>query len=71
MTHYPAVNAPTIKTSEVQLQPKLQTVRDFIDHYGDNPQYELIDGELTDVEPTGIHEQVAGFVGRKLNVAID
>ncbi|MBD2426912.1 Uma2 family endonuclease [Phormidium sp. FACHB-1136] len=55
----------------VQLQPKLLTVRDFIDHYGDNPQYELIGGELTNVEPTGIHEQVAGFVGRKLNVAID
>lgn len=55
----------------VQLQPKLLTVRDFIDHYGDNPQYELIDGELTDLEPTGIHEQVAGLVGRKLNVAID
>ncbi|HIK46845.1 MAG TPA: Uma2 family endonuclease [Leptolyngbyaceae cyanobacterium M65_K2018_010] len=55
----------------VQLQPQILTVRDFIDRYGDNPQYELIDGELFDLEPTGIHEQVAGFVGRKLNVAID
>lgn len=55
----------------VQLQPQLLTTRDFIDRYGDNPQYELIDGELIDLEPTGIHEQVAGFVGRKLNVAID
>lgn len=55
----------------VQLQPKLLTTRDFIDRYGDNPQYELIDGELIDLEPTGIHEEVAGFVGRKLNVAID
>ena len=43
----------------VQLQPKLLTVRDFIDHYGDNPQYELIDGELTDLEPTGIHHGLA------------
>jgi len=55
----------------VQLQPKLLTAREFIDQYGDNPQYELIDGELIDLEPTGIHEQVAGFVGRKLNVAIE
>ncbi|MEM8604377.1 MAG: Uma2 family endonuclease, partial [Cyanobacteria bacterium P01_H01_bin.121] len=55
----------------VQLQPKLFTVRDFIEHYGDNPQYELIDGELINLEPTGIHEEVAGFVGRRLNVAID
>ncbi|MEO0988054.1 MAG: Uma2 family endonuclease [Cyanobacteria bacterium J06639_14] len=55
----------------VQFQPKLFTVRDFIEHYGDNPQYELIDGELINLEPTGIHEEVAGFVGRKLNVAID
>ncbi|WP_088890525.1 Uma2 family endonuclease [Leptolyngbya ohadii] len=55
----------------VQLQPRLLNVRKFIDYYGDNPQYELIDGELIDLEPTGIHEQVAAFIGRKLNVAID
>lgn len=55
----------------VQLQPKLLSIREFIDRYGDNPQYELIDGELIDSEATGIHEQVAGFIGRKLNVAID
>lgn len=55
----------------VQLQPQLLTTRDFIDCYGDDPQYELIDGERTDLEPTGIHEQVAGYIGRKLNVAID
>jgi hypothetical protein len=41
----------------VHLQPKLLTVRDFIDHYGDTPQYELIDGELTALEPTGIHHE--------------
>jgi Uma2 family endonuclease len=55
----------------VQLQPKLLSIREFIDRYGDNPQYELIDGELIDLEATGIREQVAGFIGRKLNVAID
>ena len=55
----------------VQLQPALLNVRDFIDRYGDDSRYELIDGELIDLEPTGFHEQVAGFIGRKLNVAID
>lgn len=49
--------SPLLKSqanSMVHLQPKLLTARDFIDHYGDNPQYELIDEELTDVEPTGV-----------------
>lgn len=49
----------------VQQQPKLLTVDDFTEHYGTNPQYELIDGALIDLEPTGIHGQVAGFVGHK------
>lgn len=55
----------------VQSRPKLLTVDEFITHYGDNERYELIDGELIDMEPTGPHEQVAAFVGRKLNVEID
>jgi Uma2 family endonuclease len=33
---------------------------DFIAQYGDNPRYELIDGELRDMNPTGLHEAVAG-----------
>lgn len=36
------------------------TFQEFIDCYGDNPRYELIDGELRDMEPTGPHEVVAG-----------
>lgn len=47
------------------------SVDDFITRYGDNERYELIDGELVDMEPTGLHEQVVAFVGRKLNVEID
>ncbi|MCJ8282709.1 MAG: Uma2 family endonuclease, partial [Rivularia sp. ALOHA_DT_140] len=38
---------------------------------GDNERYELIDGELFEMEPTGPHEQVGAFIGRKLNVQID
>ncbi|MEA5472321.1 Uma2 family endonuclease [Spirulina sp. 06S082] len=44
---------------------------EFINCYGDDKNYELIDGELIDMEPTGLHEQVGAFVSRKLNVQID
>ncbi|WP_373546410.1 Uma2 family endonuclease [Chamaesiphon sp.] len=39
---------------------KVLTFDDFIAQYGDNPRYELIDGELRDMEPTGPHEAVTG-----------
>lgn len=55
----------------VQSVPKLLNVDEFITEYGNDERYELIDGELIDMEPTGPHEQVAAFVGRKLNVEID
>ena len=47
------------------------TIDEFIANYGDRNDYELIDGELTEMEPTGPHEQVSAFLGRKLNVEID
>ncbi|MBD2091402.1 Uma2 family endonuclease [Microcoleus sp. FACHB-1515] len=47
------------------------TADEFILRYGDIDRYELIDGELIEMEPTGVHEQVAAFIGRKLNVEID
>ncbi|MBX9257021.1 Uma2 family endonuclease [Desmonostoc muscorum CCALA 125] len=43
----------------------------FVAGYLDDIRYELIDGELIDLEPTGLHEQVTGLINRKLNVAID
>lgn len=55
----------------VQSVPKLLTVDEFITYYGDNERYELIDGELIEMEPTGPHEQVSALIGRKLNVEID
>jgi len=36
--------------------PKLLSFEEFIAQYGDNTRYELIDGELRDMEPTGLHE---------------
>ncbi|WP_407900822.1 Uma2 family endonuclease [Scytonema sp. NUACC26] len=54
-----------------QAVPKLLTFDDFITKYGDNERYELIDGELIDMEPTGPHEEVSAFILRKVNVEID
>ncbi|MGF1518527.1 MAG: Uma2 family endonuclease [Nodosilinea sp.] len=58
----------------VQTNPQVLNVDDFLARYGEDDQfdrYELIDGEVIDVEPTGLHEQVIGFITRKLNVEID
>jgi Uma2 family endonuclease len=55
----------------VQSAPKIITVDEFISHYGECDRYELIDGELIEMEPTGPHEQVSALIGRKLNVEID
>jgi Uma2 family endonuclease len=46
------------------------TAREFIDQYGEDTRYELIDGELRDLEPTGPHESVAGNLAGRLYAAI-
>jgi Uma2 family endonuclease len=46
------------------------TAREFIDQYGDDSRYELIDGELRALEPTGPHESVAGNIAGRLYGAI-
>ncbi|MCW5313713.1 Uma2 family endonuclease [Nostoc sp. KVJ3] len=50
--------------------PKLITFEEFITQYGDNTRYELIDGQLRDIEPTGPHEAVAGSIAGKIYVEI-
>lgn len=55
----------------IQLASKPINIEQFITKYGDNERFELIDGELVEMEPTGAHEQVAAFISRKLNVEID
>jgi Uma2 family endonuclease len=49
---------------------KLFNFEDFIAQYGDNTRYELIDGELRDMEPTGPHEAVAGSIAGRIYVEI-
>ncbi|MEG4507637.1 Uma2 family endonuclease [Microcoleus sp. F6_B4] len=50
--------------------PKLLSFEEFIAQYGDNTRYELIDGELRDMEPTGPHEAVAGSIAGRIYVEI-
>ncbi|HTL88666.1 MAG TPA: Uma2 family endonuclease [Leptolyngbya sp.] len=50
---------------------KLLAFEEFLQQYGDNPRYELADGDLIDMEPTGTHEAVAGKVGSKISVEIE
>lgn len=54
----------------VQSLPASLTFEEFVAQFGDDSRYELIDGELIEMEPTGLHEQVAGFINLQLNLAI-
>jgi Uma2 family endonuclease len=56
---------------EHPIQQKPITLEEFLVKYGDDDRYELIDGKVFDLEPTGPHEEVAAFIDRKLNVQID
>jgi Uma2 family endonuclease len=49
---------------------KLLTLENFLAQYGDNFRYELADGELIDMEPTGIHETVSGKLATQIGMAI-
>jgi Uma2 family endonuclease len=53
------------------IQQKPLSFDEFLVHYADNNRYELIDGEVFDLEPTGPHEEVAAFITTKACVQID
>ncbi len=55
----------------VQAQPKLVTFRQFLDWKPASGRYELHDGVIIEMQPTGPHEQVVGLLNRKLNVLLD
>lgn len=44
---------------------------EFIARYGGDNRYELIDGEVFNLEPTGQHEEVAALITAKICVQID
>jgi Uma2 family endonuclease len=54
----------------VQALTKSLTFAEFLNRYGNNPRYELADGELIDIEPTGPHAAVGGKLATKLGIAI-
>ncbi|MDX2272908.1 MAG: Uma2 family endonuclease [Cyanobacteriota bacterium] len=53
------------------IQQKALSLAEFINHYRDDNRYELVDGEVFDLEPTGLHEEVAAFITTKICVQID
>lgn len=53
------------------IQQKLLSFDEFLARYGGNNRYELIDGEVFDLEPTGLHEEIAAFITTKICVQID
>lgn len=56
----------------VQAVPQLMTLDNFLDWYPDGyGRYELWNGVIVEMQPTGLHEQVGGFLGTKLSVEID
>ncbi len=59
--------------SQTEEQTKILTLEEFLDWYPDGYEgrFELHDGVIVKVQPTGTHEQVAGFLASKLSVYID
>jgi Uma2 family endonuclease len=53
------------------IQQKPCSFEEFLARYGGDNRYELIDGEVFDLEPTGSHEEVAAFITTKVCVQID
>ena len=49
-------------------QSQSLSVQDFLARYNGDKCYELIDGEVFDLESTGQHEEVAAFLTTKLCV---
>ncbi len=55
----------------VQAIPRHTSFDEFIAEYPENGQYELMNGRVCEVKPTGPHEQVGGYLNRRLLVEID
>jgi Uma2 family endonuclease len=53
------------------IQQKPLSFDEFLVLYSGDNRYELIDGEVFDLEPTGPHEEVAAFITTKVCVQID
>jgi Uma2 family endonuclease len=58
-------------TIDRSTQQKHLSFDQFLICYGADNRYELIDGEVFDLEPTGSHEEVAALITTKICVQID
>ena len=58
-------------TQAVPTTITFKTFEEFLEWYPDGRRYELIDGVVVEMNPTGDHEEVGAFLNRKLNVEID
>ncbi|MEQ8975121.1 MAG: Uma2 family endonuclease [Coleofasciculus sp. C1-SOL-03] len=56
---------------EQAIQQKPLSFDEFLARHGGDNRYELIDGEVFDLEPTGLHEEVVAFISAKICVQID
>ncbi len=55
----------------VQAIPRLMTFQEFLAWKPETDRYELHDGVIVEMQPTGPHERVVGLLNRKLNVLLD
>jgi Uma2 family endonuclease len=56
----------------VQAAEQPLSFEEFLAQYPENAgRYELIEGEVVEVRPTGPHENIGGFIALKLGVLID
>lgn len=53
------------------LSQPYMSMQEFLAWLPETGRYELHDGVLVEMQPTGPHEQVVGFLNRKLNVLLD
>ncbi len=61
---------PSIEMVQAPHQPL--SFEAFLDQYpSGGGRYELIEGEVVEVRPTGAHEDIGGFIALKLGVLID
>ena len=60
------------KATMTQALPQLMTLDEFLDWYPHgNGRYELIDGLIVEMQPTGQHSKVSGFIDARFSVEID
>ena len=60
----------TVVASQLMQQQSI-CFDEFLARYRSDNRYELIDGEVFDLEPTGPHEEIAAFITAKACVQID